>query len=100
LLIVVLRIDLEALANYLLVDLVGLDVLEPNVAADCRAQTAMAQNLAHQLVVSGLLLENDGAGGVTELMSGDPQAGELEDTLADLAAKRDFALCAASQPGE
>jgi hypothetical protein len=59
----------------------------------------MTQDLAHQLVVSGLLLENDGAGGVPELVRGNPQAREPEDTLGDLAAEGDFALGAASQPG-
>ena len=48
-LIVALRINLEALANQLLVDLVGLDVLEPDVAADRRAQAAMAPELLEDL---------------------------------------------------
>jgi hypothetical protein len=98
--IVALRINLEALANYLLVDLVGMDVLEPDVAADRRAQAAMAQDLAHQLVVSGLLLGNDGAGGMPELVRVNSQTCELENALGDLAAEGDFALGTASQPGE
>ena len=60
----------------------------------------MTQDLAHQLVVSGLLLENDGTSGVPELVRGDPQPRELEDSLADLAAKGDFAFGTSSQPGE
>ena len=60
----------------------------------------MTQDLAHQLVVSGLFLENDGAGGVPELVRGDPQTRELDDTLGDLAAEGDFALGAASHAGE
>ena len=60
----------------------------------------MTQDLAHQFVVSRLLLENDGAGGVPELVRGNPQARELEDALGDLAAEGDFALGTSSQPGE
>jgi hypothetical protein len=60
----------------------------------------MTQDLAHQFVVSGLLLENDSAGGVPELVRGDSQTRELEDALGDLAAEGDFALGTSSQPGE
>ena len=91
---------IEAPGGMELVDLVGLDVLEPNVAADCRAQAAMTQDLAHQFVVSGLLLENDGAGRMPELVRGDSQTRELEDPLGDLAAEGDFALGTASHTGE
>src|SRR5688572_15608663 len=58
--------------------------LQADIEAGCGLDRTMAQELAHQLIGSRLLSQEDGRGCVAELMRRQPQASRIEDLLRDL----------------
>ena len=70
----------------------SLDVLQTDIEFHGCRDTAVAKQSPNQFIFSWPALQNDGTGGMAELMGRHPQAGRLPDPVGDLATERDLAL--------
>jgi hypothetical protein len=73
-------------------DLASLDHFQPDVALHCRANAAMTQDLSNELKLAWSIFENDGTGGMPELVDRHPQPGCFFDVLNDLVTERGLPL--------
>ena len=73
-------------------DFAGADVVQSDVAFDRGLDVAMTKDLSDQLVVTWIMLQNDGPGSMSELMCRYAQTSEFADPLGYLTAECDLAL--------
>jgi hypothetical protein len=87
-----LRIFVQSFQDDFAEDFAGADVVQSDVTFDRGLDVAMTEDLSDQLVVTWMVLQNDGPGSMSELMCRYPQTSEFADPLGYLTAERDLAL--------
>ena len=73
-------------------DFAGADVIQSDVTFDRGLDVAMTKDLSDQLVITWMVLQNDGPGSMSELMCRYAQTSQFADPLGYLTAECDLAL--------
>ena len=87
-----LRVFVQSFKDDFAEDFAGSDVVQSDVTFDRGLDVAMTKDLSDQLVITWMVLQNDGPGSMSELMCRYAQTSQFADPLGYLTAECDLAL--------